>query len=171
MSKKTKKEKKEKKEKKKEKLLKQAAKKKMQAAKKGETAMDKACFLSEKGPKPVGPYSTACVSGGLVFLSGVIALDPAKNQLVEGGLEAQAEQVLKNIRTILGEMNLDFTHVVKTNVFMTDMSKFAVFNQLYGQYFTENCPARSAVEVSALPLGAEIEVELVAAVPETGVAL
>lgn len=102
-------------------------------------------------------------------MSGVIALDPAKNQLVEGGLEAQAEQVLKNIQTILGEMGLGFEHVVKTNVFLTDIAKFAIFNQIYAQYFTSDCPARSAVEVRALPLGAEIEVELIAAVPETGI--
>jgi len=131
--------------------------------------LDKTCFLSQKGPKPVGPYSTACVSGGLVFLSGVIGLIPETGQLAEGGLEGQAKQVFENIGIILSEMNLDFRHVVKTSVFLTDISKFADVNQIYAQYFTENFPARSAVQVAALPLGAEVEVELIAAVPETGI--
>ena len=128
--------------------------------------LDKICFLSQKGPKPVGPYSTACVSGGFVFFSGVIGLDPEKNQLAEGGFEAQAVQVLKNVQTILEEMKLSFSNVIKTNVYLTDISRFAEFNKLYGNCFTINCPARSAVEVSALPVGAEIEMELIAVVPK-----
>ena len=156
---------------KKEAAKKEAAKKKANKKKAAKATADKLCFLSEKGPKPVGPYSTACISGGFVFLSGVIGLNPAENKLAEGGLEAQAEQVLENIGTILHEMGLDFADVVKTNVFMKDIGKFKVFNEMYAARFTENCPARSAVEVSNLPVGAEIEVELIAAVPEQGLQL
>ncbi len=131
--------------------------------------LQKRCFLSRKGPQPVGPYSTACASGNLIFFSGVIALDPEQNQLVEGGFEEQTKQVLKNMETILTEMNMTLTQVIKTNVFLTDMTKFDVFNQIYAQYFPSDCPARSAVEVRALPLGAEIEVEWVAEAPKEGV--
>ena len=147
------------------------AARKMDKKRKKQAMEDKVCFLSERGPKPVGPYSTACISGGFVFLSGVIGLDPAENKLVEGGLEAQAGQVLKNIGTILEEMGLEFKNVIKTNVFMKDIEKFKAFNEMYAAYFTENCPARSAVEVSNLPVGAEIEVELIAAVSEKGIQL
>ncbi len=122
----------------------------------------KKCFCTEKGPKAVGPYSTAVVAGETVFLSGMIPLDPATNKIVEGGVEAQAVRVLENIKIVLEEMGLGMENAVKTTVYMTDLKQFAAVNAIYKDWFGPDFPARSCVEVSALPLGAQIEIEVIA---------
>ena len=122
----------------------------------------KKCFCTEKGPKAVGPYSTAVFTGETVFLSGMIPLDPATNKIVEGGVEAQAVRVLENIKIVLEEMGLGMENAVKTTVYMTDLKQFAAVNAIYKDWFGPDYPARSCVEVSALPLGAQIEIEVTA---------
>ena len=122
----------------------------------------KKCFCTEKGPKAVGPYSTAVVAGETVFLSGMIPLDPATNKIVEGGVEAQAVRVLENIKIVLEEIGLGMENAVKTTVYMTDLKQFAAVNAIYKDWFGPDFPARSCVEVSALPLGAQIEIEVIA---------
>ena len=122
----------------------------------------KKCFCTEKGPKAVGPYSTAVFAGETVFLSGMIPLDPATNKIVEGGVEAQAVRVLENIKIVLEEMGLGMENAVKTTVYMTDLKQFAAVNAIYKDWFGPDYPARSCVEVSALPLGAQIEIEVTA---------
>ena len=122
----------------------------------------KKCFCTEKGPKAVGPYSTAVIAGETVFLSGMIPLDPETNKIVEGGVEAQAVRVLENIKIVLEEMGLSMANAVKTTVYMTDLKQFAAVNAIYKDWFGPDYPARSCVEVSALPLGAQIEIEVTA---------
>ena len=122
----------------------------------------KKCFLTAHGPKAVGPYSTATLCGDTVYLSGMIGIDPKVNKLVEGGIEAEARQVFENIHTVLGELNLTCQSVLKTTVFLTDLGNFGKVNELYAGYFGPDYPARSCLEISKLPLGAAIEVELIA---------
>lgn len=122
----------------------------------------KKCFCTEKGPKAVGPYSTAVAVGDTVYLSGMIPLDPATNQLVEGGIEEQTKRSLENVRIVLEEMGMSMSNVVKVTVFMTNLKDFASVNAIYKEKFELNYPARSCVQVAALPLGAQIEIEVTA---------
>lgn len=125
----------------------------------------KRAVLTPGAPAPVGPYSQAIVSGGFVFASGQIPLDPATGKLVEGGFEAQAERVLDNLRAVLEAAGASLDSVVRTNVFLTDLALFPRLNAVYGRYFTADPkPARSTIGVAALPLGAPLEIEAVAAV-------
>lgn len=121
----------------------------------------KESFLTQKGPRAIGPYSTATISGGTVYLSGVLGIVPETGKLAEGGVEAQAHQVLDNMRAILSELGCTMDDVLKTTVFMKDLGSFAAFNQVYAEYFPANCPARSCVEVARLPMDALVEVEAV----------
>jgi 2-iminobutanoate/2-iminopropanoate deaminase len=124
----------------------------------------KRAVLTPGAPAPVGPYSQAIVAGGFVFASGQIPLDPATGKLVEGGFEAQAERVLDNLRAVLEAAGSSLDAVVRTNVFLTDLALFPRLNAVYGRYFTaEPKPARSTIGVAALPLGAALEIEAVAA--------
>ena len=113
-------------------------------------------------PAAVGPYSQAIDCGDLIFLSGQIPLVPATGLAAEGGIEAQARQMFENIKAVLAEAGLDFTNVVKTTVFMTDLGQFAALNSIYAEYFKPPFSARSCVEVSALPKGVSVECELIA---------
>lgn len=122
----------------------------------------KQCFLSRKGPKAVGPYSTATVSGGFAFVSGMLPCDPATGKIVEGGIEAEARQAFENIRTVLEEMELGLADVLKTTVFLTDLENFSKVNAIYAEFFGPDYPARSCFEVSKLPMGAQIEIEVIA---------
>ena len=117
---------------------------------------------TNKAPAAVGPYSQAIDCGSFVFCSGQIPLVPETGVLAEGGLEPQARQMFANIRAVLEAAGLSFSNVVKTTVFMTDLSQFGVFNSIYAEYFPTNPPARSCVEVSALPKGALVECEVIA---------
>ena len=117
---------------------------------------------TNNAPAAVGPYSQAIDCGDLLFCSGQIPLVPETGLMVEGGIEAQARQMFANIKAVLNAAGMDFCNVVKTTVFMTDLSQFSVFNGIYAEYFPENPPARSCVEVSALPKGAMVECEVIA---------
>lgn len=116
-------------------------------------------------PGAIGPYSQAIEANGFVFVSGQIPLDPATGAFVPGGVEEQAEQCLKNLTAVLAAAGCTTGDVVKTTVFLTDMGDFAAVNAVYAKYFTAECPARSAVQVGALPKGALVEVEAIAAKP------
>lgn len=118
---------------------------------------------TEKAPAAVGPYSQAVEAGGMVFTSGQIPLDPATGKLVGETIEEQAEQVMKNLVSVLEAAGTKPENAVKTMCFLTDMKDFAAFNEVYARYFTEK-PARSCVEVSALPKGAICEVEVIATI-------
>jgi len=113
-------------------------------------------------PAAVGPYSQAIDCGEYVFLSGQIPLVPETGVLVEGGIEEQARQMFSNIKAVLAAAGLDFSNVVKTTVFMTDLGQFATLNGIYAEYFPENPPARSCVQVAGLPKGALVETEVIA---------
>ncbi len=114
-------------------------------------------------PAAVGPYSQAVRFGGMVFTSGQIALDPATGAMVEGGVEAQAEQVMKNLGEVLKAAGCTFEDAVKTTCFLADMGDFAAFNAVYAKYFTTK-PARSCVAAAALPKNALVEVEVIASI-------
>ena len=119
---------------------------------------------SDKAPAAIGPYSQAIDSGaGLVFLSGQIPIDPATGTFAEGGIREQTRQSLLNAQAILQAAGLSLSNVVKTTVFLADMGDFAAMNEVYAQFFAEPFPARSAVAVKALPKGALVEIECVAA--------
>ena len=120
-------------------------------------------ITTEKAPKAVGPYSQAIVSNGFIFCSGQIGIDPATNELVEG-IEAQTKQVLKNLSEVLEAENSDLDHVVKTTVYLANITDYVTMNEIYGQYFTKHKPARAAFAVAALPKGALIEIEVIAEV-------
>ena len=118
---------------------------------------------TDKAPAAIGPYSQAVKSGSFIFLSGQIPLDPVTMEVVEGDVSTQTEQVLKNIGALLESQGLSFADVVKTTVFIKNMSDFATINGVYAKYFTDNAPARSCVEVAALPKGVLVEIESIAA--------
>ena len=119
-------------------------------------------LFTPNAPAAVGPYSQAVDCGDLVFLSGQIPLVPATGLLAEGGIEAQTRQMFENIKAVLAEAGMDFTNVVKTTVFMTDLGQFATLNGIYAEYFQAPYPARSCVEVTKLPKGVSVECELIA---------
>ena len=112
--------------------------------------------------KAIGPYSLAIEAGDLVFVSGQIPLDAATGKLVEGDISAQAKQSLENLKTILDAAGLGFGHVVKTTIFLTSMADFAAVNEVYKSYVGEPYPARSTFAVAALPMGAKVEIEMIA---------
>ena len=113
-------------------------------------------------PAAVGPYSHAVDCGEFVFLSGQVPLVPETGVLAEGGIEGQARQMFANIRAVLEACGLSFENVVKTTVFMTDLADFGKLNEIYAEYFPENPPARSCMQVAALPKGAMVETEVIA---------
>jgi 2-iminobutanoate/2-iminopropanoate deaminase len=126
--------------------------------------MDKKVIISEKAPKALGPYSVAIRAGMFVFASGQLGLDPANGNLVPGGIEAETRQALTNIRHVLEDSGSGLDAVVKTIVFLKDMTEFSKMNAVYGEFFSENPPARSTVQVAALPKDGRVEIEAVALV-------
>ncbi|MDQ3200258.1 MAG: RidA family protein [Verrucomicrobiota bacterium] len=117
-------------------------------------------------PAAIGPYSQAIRSGSMLYCAGQIPLDPATGQIVPGDIGEQTKRVLENVAAILKAEHLCFDHVIKTTVFLTSMDDFQAMNEIYGTYFRENPPARSTVAVSALPKGAKVEIEVIAAASE-----
>lgn len=113
-------------------------------------------------PKAVGPYSPAVRAGGMAFLSGQVGLNPETMQLVGPGIEEQTSQVLKNLRAVLAGLGLEFSDVVKTTIFLTDLANFQAVNKLYGEALGGHKPARSTFQVSGLPLGSIVEIEMIA---------
>jgi 2-iminobutanoate/2-iminopropanoate deaminase len=115
-----------------------------------------------KSPAAVGPYNHAVRVGDLMFCAGQIPIDPATGNLVSGDIQAQTERVLQNVKAILDDQKLTFANVVKCTVFMTNLADFGGMNEIYAKYFTGDFPARSTVQVAALPKGANVEIEVVA---------
>ncbi len=126
------------------------------------TTEGKKIIQTEKAPKAIGPYSQAILSDHLVFTAGQVGLNPATGELVEGGVEAQTRQVLSNLKGVLEAADSGLNYVVKTTVFLKDMNDFAKMNAIYGEFFSENPPARSTIAVAALPKGALVEIEAIA---------
>jgi 2-iminobutanoate/2-iminopropanoate deaminase len=118
--------------------------------------------ISAPGAAAIGPYSHGVESGELIFLSGQTPLDPETGKLLEGGIEAQTEQSFKNLFAVLGAAGLTSDEVIKVNVYLTDMADFAAMNAVYARQFTPPYPARTTIGVAALPLGARVEIELIA---------
>ncbi len=126
--------------------------------------MKREVIATKKAPGAVGPYSQAIQVGHFVFTAGQLAFDPATGKLVEGGIEEQARQVLRNIAAVLEAAGSSLDKVVKTTVFLKDMGDFKAMNGVYASFFANQPPARSTVEVAALPLGALVEIDAIAAV-------
>ena len=122
----------------------------------------KTVISTDKAPQAIGPYSQAIKAGGFLFLSGQIPIVPATGEIVAGGIEEQTKQVLSNIAAILQAENISMADVVKTTVFLTSMSDFAAVNAIYAEAFKEKPPARSCVQVAALPKEVKIEIETIA---------
>jgi 2-iminobutanoate/2-iminopropanoate deaminase len=118
--------------------------------------------LTDRGPKPIGPYSQAVKSNGLLFVSGQVAIDPRSNDFVPGDIRQQTERALENLKGILEASGANLHHVVKTTVFLKDMNDFAAMNEVYGRFFTAAPPARSTVQVARLPKDALVEIEVIA---------
>jgi 2-iminobutanoate/2-iminopropanoate deaminase len=119
---------------------------------------------SDRGPKPIGPYSQGVKINGLLYLSGQIPLDPKTNEMIVGDIKAQTERVLENIKGILEAAGSNLHHVVKTTVFLKDMNEFPAMNEVYAKYFTVAHPARSTVQVARLQKDASVEIEVIASV-------
>jgi 2-iminobutanoate/2-iminopropanoate deaminase len=114
-------------------------------------------------PRPIGPYSQAVISGGLLFCSGQVALDPKTGELVAGDIEAQTEQVLKNLMAVLKEAKMGPDNVVKTTVYLADFADFPRMNEVYARYLGKEPPARTTIQAAGLPKGARIEIDVIAA--------
>ncbi|GAV23816.1 RidA family protein [Carboxydothermus pertinax] len=122
----------------------------------------KEVISTSKAPQAIGPYSQAIKVNGFLFVSGQIGINPQTGELVTGGVEAQTKQIMENIRQILSAAGMEFSHVVKTTIFITNMDDFATVNKIYSEYFGKVFPARSCIAVANLPKGALVEVEVVA---------
>lgn len=122
----------------------------------------KRAVATTEAPAAIGPYAQAVVAGNLIFLSGQIPLDPDRGKLVEGSIEDETRQVLKNLAAVLAAEGLGLTAIVKTTVYLTDLADFPRVNQAYAEFFTEPFPARATVQVAALPRGARVEIEAMA---------
>jgi len=117
---------------------------------------------TDNAPKAIGPYSQAVKAGNMLFVSGQVPFVPETMEIVEGDVKAQTAQSLKNVQAILAEAGLDFSHVVKSTVFIKDMNEFAQINEVYAEFFGENKPSRACVEVARLPKDVKVEIEVIA---------
>ncbi len=117
---------------------------------------------TSKAPAPIGPYSQAVKAGNTYYLSGQIAIDPATGEMNMANLEVETHQVMKNIEAILTDQGLDFSHIIKTSIFLQNMSDFTEVNKIYGSYFSSDFPARETVEVAGLPKGVNVEISVIA---------
>lgn len=124
--------------------------------------MSKQIIKTDKAPAPIGPYNQAVKAGDLLFVSGQIAINPATNELIEGTIQEEAHRVMQNLQAILTEAHITFEHIVKTTIFLSDMSLFAEVNEVYGSYFNGDFPARETVAVKGLPKGVNVEISVVA---------
>jgi 2-iminobutanoate/2-iminopropanoate deaminase len=124
--------------------------------------MIKTIIKPAKSPAAVGPYNHAVRVGDLLFCAGQIPIDPKNGNLVTGDIQVQTERVFQNVKAILDDQKLTFANVVKSTVFLTDLANFAGMNEVYAKYFASDFPARSTIQVTALPKGASVEIEVVA---------
>lgn len=122
----------------------------------------KKIIKTKNAPNPIGPYSQAVLKGNMLFVSGQIAINPATGDLMTADIKTEAKQVMENLKGILTEAGLDFTHVCKTSIFMKDLNDFASVNEVYGSYFSSDFPARETVQVSKLPLNVNVEISVIA---------
>jgi 2-iminobutanoate/2-iminopropanoate deaminase len=122
----------------------------------------KSIIHTENAPAPIGPYSQAVQAGNMLFISGQIALDPATNQLISGGIKVEAKQVMNNLEAVLTTAGFNFENVVKTTIFLSDMNHFGDVNEVYGSYFSSNFPARETVAVLGLPKNVNVEISVIA---------
>ena len=118
---------------------------------------------TDQAPAAIGPYSQGKISGNLLFVSGQLPIDPSTGKMVESTIADRTHQILKNCTAIAKEAGVDLTKVVKTTIFLTDLANFQEVNEAYGSHFPENPPARSTIQVAALPLGSDIEIEFILA--------
>ena len=120
---------------------------------------------TNKAPLPVGPYNQAVMIKNTLYISGQVALNPTNNELIQGSIGEESHQIMKNIESILKEAGLDFKNVVRSKIYLTDMSNFSKVNEVYGSYFEKGHePARTTIEVSGLPLGVDVEIDMIAVV-------
>ncbi len=119
---------------------------------------------TDKAPRAIGPYSQAIKYESFLFISGQIAIDPDSQEMIQGGIEQQTRRVLDNIKAILNAADMDLDNVIKTTIYLKDLSDFDIVNKIYGEYFKNHKPARATVEVSNLPKGALIEIEAIAGI-------
>ena len=125
----------------------------------------KKAINTNKAPLPVGPYNQAVLVDKTLYISGQVALNPENNELINGSIEDETNQIMKNIKSILNEAGLDLNNVVRSKIYLTDMNNFSKVNQVYGSYFEKNHePARTTLEVSGLPLGVDVEIDMIAVV-------
>lgn len=126
--------------------------------------MSKQIIRTDKAPAPIGPYSQAVKTGDLLYVSGQIPIDPATNEVITGTVKDEAIQVMKNLEAVLTEAKLTFEHVVKTNIYLSDMAHFATVNEVYSAYFTGDFPARETLAVKTLPKNVNVEISIIATV-------
>ncbi|MBW7913534.1 MAG: RidA family protein [Taibaiella sp.] len=124
--------------------------------------MEKKVIRTDKAPAPIGPYNQAIQYGDMLFVSGQIAIDPATGELVQGDIQLETRQVMENLKAVLAEAGMDFSNVIKSTIFLMDMGQFALVNEVYGYYFSDNPPARETVQVAGLPKGVNVEISVVA---------
>ena len=122
----------------------------------------KTIINTSKAPAPIGPYNQAVLSGNMLFISGQIALIPGTSDLADADIATEANQVMRNLQAILTEAGMDFSNIVKTTIFLSDMSLFAEVNEIYGGYFTADYPARETVAVKGLPKNVNVEISMIA---------
>ena len=122
----------------------------------------KTVINTNNAPAPIGPYSQAIATGNFLFVSGQIPSNPATGEIISTGITDEAKQVMENIKAILTEVGLDFSNIVKTSIFLTDMQNFGQVNEVYGTYFTSQFPARETVQVAALPKNVNVEISVIA---------
>lgn len=134
-----------------------------------EREREKASVTTDGAPAAIGPYSQGIVANGFVFVSGQTPLDPQSGQLVEGGIEVQTRRVLDNVKAVLEAAGSRMEQVVKTTIFLKDMNDFQTVNGIYGEYFSGVLPARATVEVARLPRDCQVEIEVIALAPPSGI--
>ncbi len=122
----------------------------------------KKIITSKKAPAPIGPYSPAVLFGNMLFVSGQVAKNPATGELMLADIKTETKQVMENLKGILTDAGMEFSNIVKTTIFLTDMNDFASVNEMYGFYFTSDFPARETVQVSKLPLNVNVEISVIA---------
>ena len=124
--------------------------------------MEKKIITTKNAPEPIGPYNQAVQAGNLVFLSGQVAINPETGNIEATDVIGETHQVMQNLKAVLTEAGLDFSHVIKTTIFLSDMSLFTAVNEVYGKYFTGNFPARETVAVKGLPKNVNVEISMIA---------
>jgi 2-iminobutanoate/2-iminopropanoate deaminase len=124
--------------------------------------MEKKIIRTSNAPAPIGPYNQAVAFGNMLFISGQIPLDPISGELIQGTIKIETMQVMQNLKAILEEAGMGFEHVLKTSIFLMDMQQFGEVNEVYGQYFASDPPARETIQVAGLPKGVNVEISMIA---------